>query len=102
MQTSRVNGLTSGVFAFLEPASCLNQKGSGTRRDNITFPVADYYLHFPVFIAETPGAGKNLLFPVSGVGQLSNAKASVLPQHLFFHRPVFLFIPPYLKTVHQE
>ncbi|EBK3048668.1 hypothetical protein CAM18_20655 [Salmonella enterica] len=65
MQTSRVNGLTSGVFAFLEPASCLNQKGSDTRRDNITFPVADYYLHFPVFIAETPGAGKNLLFPRS-------------------------------------
>lgn len=42
MQTSRVNGLTSGVFAFLEPASCLNQKGSDTRRDNTTFPVADY------------------------------------------------------------
>lgn len=36
MQTSRVNGLTSGVFAFLEPASCLNQKGSDTRRDNTT------------------------------------------------------------------
>ena len=47
MQTSRVNGLTSGVFAFLVPASCLNQKGSDTRRDNTTFPVADYYLHFP-------------------------------------------------------
>lgn len=27
MQTSRVNGLTSGVFAFLVPASCLDQKG---------------------------------------------------------------------------
>ncbi len=39
MQTSRVNGLTSGVFAFLVPASCLNQKGSDTRRDNTTFPV---------------------------------------------------------------
>lgn len=36
MQTSRVNGLTSGVFAFLVPASCLNQKGSDTRRDNTT------------------------------------------------------------------
>ena len=54
MQTSRVNGLTSGVFAFLVPASCLNQKGSDTRRDNTTFPVADYYLHFPLFTTETP------------------------------------------------
>ncbi len=52
MQTSRVNGLTSGVFAFLVPASCLNQKGSDTRRDNTTFPVADYYLHFPLFTTE--------------------------------------------------
>ncbi|EPZ9802596.1 hypothetical protein FCX28_25850 [Escherichia coli] len=52
MQTSRVNGLTSGVFAFLVPASCLNQKGSDTRRDNTTFPVADYYLHFPFFTTE--------------------------------------------------
>lgn len=47
MQTSRVNGLTSGVFAFLVPASCLNQKGSDTRRDNTTFPVADYY---PIYL----------------------------------------------------
>ncbi|AOM73382.1 hypothetical protein FML96_23635 [Escherichia coli] len=54
MQTSRVNGLTSGVFAFLVPASCLNQKGSDTRRDNTTFPVTDYYLHFPLFTTETP------------------------------------------------
>ncbi|MPQ92158.1 hypothetical protein EQN99_25355 [Escherichia coli] len=53
MQTSRVNGLTSGVFAFLVPASCLNQKGSDTRRDNTTFPVADYYLHFPLLTTET-------------------------------------------------
>ncbi len=45
MQTSRVNGLTSGVFAFLVPASCLTQKGSDTRRDNTTFPVADYSPH---------------------------------------------------------
>ncbi|MCV5713408.1 hypothetical protein OFN39_29640, partial [Escherichia coli] len=66
MQTSRVNGLTSGVFAFLVPASCLNQKGSNTRRDNTTFPVADYYPHLPVFVTKTPGAGENLLFPVSG------------------------------------
>ncbi|EEV5626103.1 hypothetical protein EGX65_15975 [Escherichia coli] len=52
MQTSRVNGLTSGVFAFLVPASCLNQKGSDTRRDNSTFPVADHYLHFPLLATE--------------------------------------------------
>ncbi len=57
MQTSRVNGLTSGVFAFLEPASCLNQKGSDTRRDNTTFPVADYSPHLPVFIKRR-GRGK--------------------------------------------
>ncbi|HFV5292673.1 TPA: hypothetical protein ACH9RO_004771, partial [Escherichia coli] len=50
MQTSRVNGLTSGVFAFLVPASCLNQKGPDTHRDNTIFPVADYYLHFLLFI----------------------------------------------------
>ena len=68
MQASRVNGLTSGVFAFLVPASCLNQKGSDTRRDNTTFPVADYYPHLPVFVTKTPGAGENLLFPVSGGG----------------------------------
>ena len=43
MQASRVNGLTSGVFAFLVPASCLNQKGSDTRRDNTTFSVTGYY-----------------------------------------------------------
>ncbi|EAQ5507457.1 hypothetical protein ED202_23155 [Escherichia coli] len=60
MQTSRVNGLTSGVFAFLVPASCLNQKGSDTRRDNTTFPVADYYPHLPVFVTKTPGAGKSV------------------------------------------
>ncbi|EFN4796432.1 hypothetical protein D3088_24715 [Escherichia coli] len=60
MQTSRVNGLTSGVFAFLVPASCLNQKGSNTRRDNTTFPVADYYPHLPVFVTKT-GNDSNLL-----------------------------------------
>ena len=65
MQTSRVNGLTSGVFAFLVPASCLNQKGSNTRRDNTTFPVADYYPHLPVLL-QNAGSGENLLFPVSG------------------------------------
>ena len=52
MQASRVNGLTSGVFAFLVPASCLNQKGSDTRRDNTTFPVADHDLHFPLLTTE--------------------------------------------------
>ncbi len=52
MQTSRVNGLTSGVFAFLVPASCLNQKGSDTRRDNITFPVADYYPPICLFLLQ--------------------------------------------------
>ncbi|TFW72038.1 hypothetical protein DEO20_22090 [Escherichia coli] len=55
MQASRVNGLTSGVFAFLVPASCLNQKGSDTRRDNTTFPVADYYLHFPLLLPKHEG-----------------------------------------------
>ncbi|EFN9659732.1 hypothetical protein B6R25_25640 [Escherichia coli] len=75
MQTSRVNGLTSGVFAFLVPASCLNQKGSDTRRDNTTFPVADLP-PFTCFCYRNAGSGENLLFPVSGVGQLSNAKAS--------------------------
>jgi|GEM_PF-7069225 len=65
MQTSRVNGLTSGVFAFLEPASCLNQKGSDTRSDNTIFLSGYDDLHAPA----------------SGVGQLSNAKASVL--HLY-------------------
>lgn len=58
MQTSRVNGLTSGVFAFLVPASCLNQKGSDTRRDNTTFLSGYDDLHAPAFIAETPEAGK--------------------------------------------
>ncbi len=58
MQASRVNGLTSGVFAFLVPASCLNQKGSDTRRDNTTFPVTDHSLHFPLFTTEKPGRGK--------------------------------------------
>ncbi|EFN9930855.1 hypothetical protein DLV35_26125 [Escherichia coli] len=62
MQTSRVNGLTSGVFAFLVPASCLNQKGSDTRRDNTTFPVTDYYLHLPVSVTKTPGAKKGCFF----------------------------------------
>ncbi|EFN7251227.1 hypothetical protein EIG49_20940 [Escherichia coli O2:H14] len=67
MQASRVNGLTSGGFAFLVPASCLNQKGSDTRRDNTTLPVTDYYLHVPVFIAKTPGAGKTCFFPFPGL-----------------------------------
>ena len=75
MQTSRVNGLTSGVFAFLVPASCLNQKGSDTRRDNTTFLSGYDDLHAPVLLQKRRG-GENLLFPVSGVGQLSNAKAS--------------------------
>lgn len=52
MQASRVNGLTSGVFAFLVPASCLNQKGSDTRRDNTTFPATDHSLHFPLLTTE--------------------------------------------------
>ena len=59
MQTSRVNGLTSGVF-ILVPASCLNQKGSNTRRDNTTFPVADYYPILPVLL-QNAGSGENLL-----------------------------------------
>lgn len=67
MQTSRVNGLTSGVFAFLVPASCLNQKGSDTRRHNTTFPVTDCYLHFLFFIAKTPGTGKTCFFPFPGL-----------------------------------
>ncbi|EBX8733293.1 hypothetical protein DTU32_20425 [Salmonella enterica subsp. enterica serovar Sendai] len=68
MQTSRVNGLTSGVFAFLVPASCLNQKGSDTRRDNTTFLSGYDDLHAPpVFIAETPGAGKTCFFPFPGL-----------------------------------
>lgn len=67
MQTSRVNGLTSGVFAFLVPASCLNQKGSDTRRDNTTFLSGYDDLHAPGFIAETPGAGKTCFFPFPGL-----------------------------------
>ncbi|OKX01541.1 hypothetical protein AWP80_09120 [Escherichia coli] len=67
MQASRVNGLTSGVFAFLVPASCLNQKGSDTLRDNTIFPVTDHSLHFPLFTTETPGAGKTCFFPFPGL-----------------------------------
>ena len=52
MQTSRVNGLTSGVFAFLAPASCLNQKGSDTRRDNTTFLSGYDDLHAPCFLLQ--------------------------------------------------
>lgn len=78
MQTSRVNGLTSGVFAFLVPASCLNQKGSDTRSDNTTFPFAGHVPAFSGYYYKNAGDGENLLFPVSGVGQLSNAKASVI------------------------
>lgn len=66
MQTSRVNGLTSGVFAFLVPASCLNQKGSDTRRDNTTFPVADYYPHLPVLLQKRRERGKTYFFPFPG------------------------------------
>lgn len=75
MQTSRVNGLTSGVFAFLVPASCLNQKGSNTRRDNTTFPVADYYPHLPVLL-QNAGSGGKLTFSRFRGGQLSIANAS--------------------------
>ncbi|TFY18525.1 hypothetical protein DEN90_25360 [Escherichia coli] len=67
MQTSRVNGLTSGVFAFLAPASCLNQKGSDIRRDNTTFPVTGYYPHLSVFVTKTPGARKTCFFPFPGL-----------------------------------
>ena len=100
MQASRVNGLTSGVFAFLVPASCLNQKGSDTRSDNTIFLSGYDDLHAPGFYCRNPGcqrqdywpllsyiigadtgSGENLLFPASGVGQLSNAKASVLHLH---------------------
>ena len=52
MQTSRVNGLTNGVFAFLVPASCLNQKGSDTRRDNTTFLSGYDVLHAPRFLLQ--------------------------------------------------
>lgn len=78
MQTSRVNGLTSGVFAFLVPASCLNQKGSDTCRDNTTFPVADYYLHLPVFVTETPGARKTCFFPFPRGGATEQRNTSRL------------------------
>ncbi len=81
MQASRVNGLTSGVFAFLVPASCLNLKGSDTRSDNTIFLSGYDDLHAPGFYCRNPGSGENLLFPASGVGQLSNAKASVLHLH---------------------
>ncbi|EBH7155010.1 hypothetical protein CW556_22520 [Salmonella enterica] len=67
MQTSRVKGLTSGVFAFLIPASCLNQKGSDTRQNNTTFPSGYDYLHIPVFYSETPGTGKTCFFPFPGL-----------------------------------
>ena len=52
MQASRVNGLTSGVFAFLVPASCLNQKGSDTRRDNTTFLSGYDDIHAPRFLLQ--------------------------------------------------
>ena len=68
MQTSRVNGLTSGVFAFLVPASCLNQKGSDTRRNSTTFPFAGHVPAFSGYYYKNAGDGENLLFPVSGVG----------------------------------
>lgn len=63
MQTSRVNGLTSGVFAFLAPASCLNQKGSDTRSDNTIFLSGYDDLHAPGFYCRNAGSGENLLFP---------------------------------------
>lgn len=81
MQASRVNGLTSGVFAFLVPASCLNQKGSDTRRDNTTFPVADYYPHLPVFVTKTPGAGKLAFSRFRG--WTTEQRNASLPQNLF-------------------
>lgn len=67
MQASRVNGLTSGVFAFLVPASCLNQKGSDTRSDNTIFLSGYDDLHAPVFITETPEAGKTCFSPLPGL-----------------------------------
>ena len=84
MQASRVNGLTSGVFAFLVPASCLNQKGSDTRSDNTIFLSGYDDLHAPGFYYRNAGSGENLLFPASGVGQLSNAKASAHLTCMFF------------------
>ncbi|ECD3768640.1 hypothetical protein E0S08_20610 [Salmonella enterica subsp. enterica serovar Onderstepoort] len=86
MQTSRANGLTSGVFAFLVPASCLNQKGSDTRRDNTTFPVTDYYPHLPVFVTETPGAGKTCFFSLPGLDNRATRRRqhrSLLPESVF-------------------
>lgn len=62
MQTSRVNGLTSGVFAFLAPASCLNQKGSDTRSDNTIFLSGYDDLHAPVLLQKRRKRGK-LAFP---------------------------------------
>lgn len=101
MQTSRVNGLTSGVFAFLEPASCLNQKGSDTRSDNTIFLSGYDDLHAPGFYCRNAGSGENLLFPVSGVGQLSNAKASVL--HLHGVLPVSVApVPPVIVAFFQK
>ncbi len=92
MQTSRVNGLTSGVFAFLVPASCLNQKGSDTRRDNTTFLSGYDDLHAPAFYCRNAGSGENLLFPVSGVGQLSNAvNATMFDRYLPFSCPLRYF-----------
>ncbi len=65
MQASRVNGLTSGVFAFLVPASCLNQKGSDTRSDNTIFLSGYDDLHAPVLLQKRRKQGK-LAFPASG------------------------------------
>ena len=63
MQASRVNGLTSGVFAFLVPASCLNQKGSDTRSDNTIFLSGYDDLHAPGFYCRTPRKRGKLAFP---------------------------------------
>ncbi|MCI3690244.1 hypothetical protein MQC57_22645 [Escherichia coli] len=46
--------------------SLVSRISGAVHRDNTTFPVADYYPHLPVFVTKTPGAGENLLFPVSG------------------------------------
>ncbi|EEW8806409.1 hypothetical protein FUX98_24370 [Escherichia coli] len=67
MQTSRVNGLTSGVFAFLVPASCLNQKGSDTRSDNTTFPFAGHVPAFSGYYYKNAGTGKICFFPFPGL-----------------------------------
>lgn len=97
MQTSRVNGLTSGVFAFLVPASCLNQKGSAPAAIIPHSRLLAMYLHCPVFYCTNAGSGENLLFPVSGAGQLSNAKASVLHLHGVLPR-----ISSYRTTSHRR